>query len=127
MPSKKVKIIHKIMSHIKLSKSQRNTILNGQGEPHRRAAPARNTVPDVNIGARIDVGEIVNKDDKEYRRYNYQLNKNAEDSTLKKLAAEDSHRVWSTADVEIKTDRTEEEAEEAIDDFAAQLVRNLKE
>jgi hypothetical protein len=43
------------------------------------------------------------------------------------LAAQDSHKVWSTADVEIKKDRTDEEAEQTIDDFVAQLERNLKE
>jgi hypothetical protein len=103
------------------------TILNGQGEPGHRAAPARGTIHDANIGGRFDVGEIIKKDDKEFRGYKYQLNKNATDSTLKKLAAEDTHRVWSTADVEIKKDRIEEEAEEAIEDFAAQLERNLRE
>lgn len=111
MPSKVVQSVRSLLSHIKQSKSRQTKILAGQGEPGHRAAPARGTVHDANIGGRLDVGEIVKKDNKEFRRYKFQLNKNAADSTLKKLAAQDSHKVWSTADVEIKKDRTEEEAE----------------
>jgi hypothetical protein len=36
---------------------------------------------------------------------------------LKKKAAQDSYKVYSTADIEIKADRTKEEEEQAIRDF----------
>jgi hypothetical protein len=125
MPSKIVKSVRSLASYTKQSKSRQTTILTGQGEPGHRAAPARGTVQDANIEGCLDIGEIVKKDNKEFRRYKFQLNVDAGDSTLKKLAAQDSHKVWSTADVEIKKDRTDEEANQAIDDFAAQLERNL--
>ncbi|KAL4814259.1 hypothetical protein BDW67DRAFT_186820 [Aspergillus spinulosporus] len=64
---------------------------------------------------------------KQYRRYKFQLNLNAEDSTLKEKAAQDSHKVYSTADVEIKDDRTEEEEEQAMQEFEEEMSKNLKE
>lgn len=115
------------MAYIKQSKSRRTTILNGQGEPGHRAAPARGGNHDARIGSRIDVGEVIKKAGKDYRRYKFQLNLNAQDSTLKKKAAQDSHKVYSTADVEIKVDRNEEEEEQAMRDFEDQLSKNLKE
>lgn len=115
------------MAYIKQSKSRRTTILRGQGEPGHRAAPARGENHDARIGSRIDVGEIIKKAGKEYRRYKFQLNLNAQDSTLKKKAAQDSHKVYSTADVEIKGDRTEEEEEQAMQDFEEQISKNLRE
>jgi hypothetical protein len=127
MPSKTRKSLDALVAYIKQSKSRRNTILNGQGEPGHRAAPARGGNHDARIGSRIDVGELIKKAGKEYRRYKFQLNLNAQDSTLKKKAAQDSHMVYSTADVEIKGDRTEEEEEQAMLDFEDQLSKNLKE
>lgn len=47
---------------------------------------------DARIGSRFDIGEIIKKAGKEYRRYKFQLNLNAQDSTLKKEAAQDSNR-----------------------------------
>jgi hypothetical protein len=123
MPSKTQKSLEALMAYIKQSKGRRTTILRAQGEPGHRAAPARGGNHDAKIGSRIDVGEIVKKDGKEFRRYKFQLNLNAEDSTLKKKAAQDSHKVYSSADVEVKADRTEEQA---MRDFEAQLSRNLK-
>jgi len=127
MPSKIKKSLEALMAHIKQSKSRRTTILQARGEPGHRAAPARGSNHDAKIGSRIDVGEIVRKDEKEFRRYKFQLNSNAQDSTLKKKAAQDSHKVYSTADVEIKASRTEEEEEQAMQDFEEQMSRNLRE
>ncbi|KAI9923367.1 hypothetical protein ASPWEDRAFT_403846 [Aspergillus wentii DTO 134E9] len=127
MPSKTKKSLEALMTYIKQSKSRRTTILHGQGEPGHRAAPARGGNHDARIGSRIDVGEIIKKAGKEYRRYKFQLNSNAQDSTLKKKAAQDSHMVYSTADLEIRGDRTEEEEEQAMRDFEEQLSKNLRE
>ncbi|DAA79654.1 TPA_exp: Uncharacterized protein A8136_0427 [Trichophyton benhamiae CBS 112371] len=115
-----------LMAYIKQSKNRRATILRGQGIPGHRAAPAKGGNHDAKIGSRIDVGEIIKKAGKDYRRYKFQLNLNAEDSTLKKMAAQDSHLVYSTADVEIRSDRTEEEEEEAIQKFEQEMFQNLK-
>ncbi|KAM5476215.1 hypothetical protein MauCBS54593_000900 [Microsporum audouinii] len=127
MPSKTHKSLQALMAYIKQSKSRRRTILRGLGEPGHRAAPARGGNHDARIGSRIDVGEITKKAGKEYRRYKFQLNSNAQDSTLKKKAAQNSHMVYSTADVEIKTDRTEEEEEQAIQEFEEEMFTNLEE
>ncbi|KAJ5115223.1 hypothetical protein NUU61_000982 [Penicillium alfredii] len=127
MPSKTKKSLEALMAYIKQSKSRRATIVRGQGEPGHRAAPARGGNHDARIGSRIDVGEIIKKAGKEYRRYKFQLNLNAQDSTLKKKAAQDSHKVYSTADLEIKGDRTEEDEEQAMRDFEEQLSKNLRE
>ena len=115
------------MAYIRQSKSRRATILRGQGEPGHRAAPARGGNHDARIGSRVDVGDIVRKAGKDYRRYKFQLNSNAQDSTLKKMAAQDSHKVYSTADVEIRSDRTEDEEEQAIQKFEDDMAKNLTE
>ena len=127
MPSKIHKSLTNLFAHIDLSKSRRTSILRSQGTPGHRAAPARGGNHDAKIGSRFDVGEIVKKNNKEYRRYKFQLNSNAEDSTLKKKAAQDSHKVYSTADIEIKLDRTPKEEDEALDGFKKQMFANLKE
>ncbi|PYH93616.1 hypothetical protein BO71DRAFT_419943 [Aspergillus ellipticus CBS 707.79] len=106
MPSKTQNSLEALMAYIKQSKSRRTTILHGQGEPGHRAAPARGGNHDARIGSRIDVGEII---------------------PLKKKAAQDSHKVYSTADVEIKGSGTEEEEEQAMQDFEEQMSKNLRE
>ncbi|CEO58445.1 hypothetical protein PMG11_03169 [Penicillium brasilianum] len=115
------------MAYIYRSRGRLKTILNGQGEAGHRAAPARGGNHDARIGCRIDFGPKFANAGKEYRRYNLQLNSNAQDPHLKKMAAQDPHKVYSTADVEIKVDRTEEEEDEAIEDFKDQMINNLKE
>lgn len=127
MSSKTRKSLEALIAHIKQSNSRRTMILNGQGERGHRAAPARGGIHDERIGSRIDFGDVINKAGKEYRRYNFQLNLNAQDSTLRKKASEDSHKVYSTADVEIKGNKTEEEEEQAMRDFEDQLTKNLEE
>ncbi|OOF96590.1 hypothetical protein ASPCADRAFT_206763 [Aspergillus carbonarius ITEM 5010] len=127
MPSKTKKSLDALMAYINQSKSRRSTILRGMGEPGHRAAPARGGNHDARIGSRIDVGEIILKAGREFRRYKFQLNSNAQDSTLKKKAAQDSHKVYSTADVEIKADRTEDEEDQAMRDFEEQMTNNLEE
>lgn len=127
MPSKTQKSLETLVAYIKQSKSRRTTILRGLGEPGHRASPARGGNHDARIGSRIDVGEIIKKSGKEFRRYKFQLNSNAQDSTLKRMAAQDYHKTYSTADVEIKADRTEEEEEQAIQEFEEQMSKNLTE
>lgn len=125
MPSKTQKSLEALMAYIKQSKSRRTLILRGQGESGHRAAPARGGNHDARIGSRIDVGESINIAGKKFRRYKFQLNLNAEDSTIKKKAAQDSHKVYSTADVEINATRTDEEEEQAMHEFEEQLLKNL--
>lgn len=126
MPSKPQKSLGALFAYIRQSKSRRTTILRGQGEPGHRASPPRGGNHDPRIGGRFDIGEIIKKGGKEYRRYKFQINLNAQDSTLKKMAAQDPHKTYSTADVEIKADRTEEEEDQAFQEFEEQMSKNLK-
>ena len=83
------------------SPSRVKTIADGQGTPGTRAAPTQLSTNDKKIGSRLDNGEKIIKDEKEYRRYKFQINKGADNATLKQLANQDSHKVWSQADVPI--------------------------
>ncbi|RDX41453.1 hypothetical protein OH76DRAFT_1321867, partial [Lentinus brumalis] len=71
--------------------------------PGSRALPQNVGANDANYGARLDWGEKFQKADGHwYRNLVLQPNKNAADSTLKKLAAVNSH--MSLAKVEIRAD-----------------------
>jgi len=90
------------------SESRMKKIVRGEGAPGTRAAPTQSGNNDKKIGLRLDHGDIVVKDGKKFRRYKLQINKGAENPTLKALADKDSHRVWSHADIPIDdTDKTE--------------------
>lgn len=101
-------------------KSQRAKIARGQGVSGTRAAPASAGPNDSQIGSRLDHGEKVVKDGKEYRRYNWQINKNAANPTLKKLANKDSHKKWTSADVPLGADESDQ------DEIVGQLFNDLK-
>jgi hypothetical protein len=108
------------------SKSRALTIAKGQGTPGQRAAPSQTTSNDAKIGSRLDNAELFQKDGKTYKRFKWQLNRNAENSTLKKLAAKNSHKVWSYADVEVNEIADERQAKDAIDNLFSQLERNME-
>lgn len=65
------------------------------------------------------------KGGKPHKRYKFQLNKNAENTTLKDHAKQDSHKVWAQVDIEVKDNPTEEESKaavkEAFEDIEEQL------
>ncbi|KAI9732228.1 MAG: hypothetical protein M1835_003503, partial [Candelina submexicana] len=73
------------------SVSRVTKITQGTGVPGTRAAPVQAGNNDKKIGGRIDYGEKVVKDGKEYQRLKYQVKKGAEVPTLKALANLDSH------------------------------------
>lgn len=50
-----------------------------------------------------------------------------EDSTLKRKATQDSHKVYLTIDIEIKESRTQEEEKQAMRDFEEEMSKNLGE
>lgn len=98
----------------------------GNGEPGHRAGPAQNPVNDQNIGSRLDIGNLIKKDGKNYRRVHWQLNKDAANSTIRKEAQKDSHKIWSYADVEIKENPTTEEAQSVCKSCFEDLKDNMK-
>ena len=67
-----------------------------------RAVPTQTAKNDENIGLRLDYGKQYEKDGKRYSRLNLQVNKGAENPTLKELANKNSHKVWATADILIE-------------------------
>ncbi|EEQ92197.2 hypothetical protein RJZ56_003722 [Blastomyces dermatitidis] len=101
-------------------------LVSGNGTPGERAAPTKSGTNDSKIGSRLDVGALVKKDGKEYRRYYLQLNINAENSTIRKEAQQDSHRTLSFADVEIKQNPTDAETEAAVESLFDDLSNNVE-
>ena len=63
--------------------SREKKILDGNGDAGTRAAPTKSGKNDAKIGGRLDFGEIVTKDGKQYRRYNMQANLDADNHTIR--------------------------------------------
>ena len=73
------------------------------------------SVHDPEIGGRLDLGEEIDGGKK--RRLKFQLNKNAKNATLKEKAAEDSHKVHATVDVDPNQEATEENVRKMFDEL----------
>ncbi|KAL9023352.1 MAG: hypothetical protein Q9196_007255, partial [Gyalolechia fulgens] len=104
--------------------SQVAKVSQGLGTPGTRAAPAQTGVNDTRIGSRLDNAQtIIKEDGKQYKRYELQINKNADDPTLKKMANKDSHKVWAEALVPIGSDQSKagEIVEQLFDDLEADI------
>ena len=97
-------------------------IAKGQGIPGTRAAPTQAGNNDKKIGSRLDNGEAFTKGGKQYKRYKFQVNKGADEKTLKELADKDSHKVWAQADMPIG----EEDDYTAVENLFADLEKDLK-
>ncbi|KKZ63019.1 hypothetical protein EMCG_02637 [[Emmonsia] crescens] len=114
-----------LRDYILQTKSRAIGFAKGQGTPGHRFAPKQAGNNDANIGSRLDNGDIVTRDGDQYRRYKFQLNKNAQNSILKDEAQKDSHKVWAQVDVQVKENPTYEESKtvvrEAFDDIERQL------
>ena len=95
-------------------------ISQGNGIAGTRAAPSQSGSNYSTIGSRLDNGEKVLKNGAEYKRYKWQINKNANNPTLRELANKNSHKVWSEADVPINSDGSSAEAD------VGQLFEDLK-
>ncbi|MCJ1310691.1 hypothetical protein MMC25_004357 [Agyrium rufum] len=105
-----------------VSRSRMEKVANGQGASGTRLCPARSSQNDRKIGIRIDNGETFTKDGILFRRVKLQINEDADDPTLEKLANQDTHRVYAQADVVIgQTDK-----DEAIADMFGGLAENIK-
>ncbi|KAI3072248.1 hypothetical protein CBS147353_6157 [Aspergillus niger] len=106
--------------------SQVKKIAAGQGIAGTRAAPSQSGSNDSKIGSRLDNGETFTKDGKEYKRYKWQINKNAENATLKDIASKDSHKVWAEADIPITSDNSKAKAtvSQLFDDLEESKVPN---
>ena len=94
----------------------------GAGTPVTRAAPAQAGNNDKKIGVRLDNADTIVKDGKKFKRYKFQVNKGADNPTLKTLADKNSHEVWSQADMPVDDGDPEEVVNNLFDD----LEKNLK-
>lgn len=128
MPSALKNAIKALKDHVLESSGRIKSIAKGLGTPGHRAAPVQTANNDSKIGLRLDNGETFTKNGKEYKRYKLQVNKNAENATLKKMAEKNSHKVHSYADVEIlNKEPAKEDAKETVLNIFNQLERNADE
>ena len=104
--------------------SQVTKIASGQGIAGTRAAPTQSGPNDLKIGSRLDNGEKIVKDGKEHKRYKWQVNKNAENATLRELANKNSHKVWAEADIPINSGTS---AKDAVEQLFSDLKKDMKE
>ncbi|KAK2825769.1 hypothetical protein FQN49_007381 [Arthroderma sp. PD_2] len=114
--------VHRMHNRAKASASARKRILNPSMEgAGTRVFPPANPPLDKNIGVRLDKGEKV-QGKPGFLRLKLQVNKGAEDPTLKKLANENSHRVLATIDVDTTQEPTEENLAKFFDDLEERLT-----
>lgn len=106
-------------------KSRMKKVVSGKGELGTRAAPAQAGNNDAEIGSRLDHGKkFIGEDGREYQRLKLQLNKQAADATLRKLAKQDSHR--AEADVPTGSEGKSEVVEKLFEDLAADAKAKSK-
>ena len=103
------------------TKSRVTNLASGQGNAGARAAPAQAGANDTNIGSRLDYGETFVRDWKEYRRFKFQVKKQASNATLRDLANKDSHKVWAEADMPIGSESPSETVDKLFEDLEADL------
>jgi hypothetical protein len=124
MSRAKLESLEKLKNWVLGRASQVTKISQAQGVPGTRAAPSQAGSNDSRIGSRLDNAETITKDGKEYKRYKWQVNKNADNPTLKELANKDSHRVWSQADIPINSDTSNAKAD--VEQLFADLEANME-
>ena len=116
------KAIQTLFKDVAKSESTMKRLLNPTMEgAGSRVFPARTAKNDQHYGIRIDKGEPV-KDKPNTIRLHLQINSNAESSTLRDMANEDSHKVVSVADIDTTQEVTEENLEKVVKEF----LKNVK-
>lgn len=114
-----------LRDYILQTKSRVIGFAKGQGTPGHRFAPKQAGNSDTNIGSRLDNGDMITRDGNQYRRYKFQLNKNAQNSSIKDEAQKDSHKVGAQVDVQVKENPTHEESKTVVQDAFADIERQL--
>lgn len=119
--------LEKLQSWVLGRNSQITKLAQGQGIAGTRAAPSQSGPNDSSIGSRLDHSVEVEIDGKKYRKYKWQINKNAANATLKELANKDSHKDWSEADVPIGSNASDvSDAKEKVEKLFSDLKKNMK-
>jgi len=102
MPNLLVKNVRKMKDASKGNmRSIYRKMVGGNGTLGARLLPTQSGNNDAKIGGRVDNGERITQDSQPYKLYKYQLNKNAEDPSLRKLANQNPHKVYVTVKVPI--------------------------
>lgn len=114
--------LKKLFDHALKSQAAMDHILKPAAEgAGKRIFPAQNAKNDAMFGIRIDKGEPL-QGEPNIIRVHLQANKNAEKTTIRKMAEKDSHEAISYADV----DNTQEATEENLSGVHAQFIANMK-
>lgn len=87
--------------------SRVETIVRATGELGKRAAPAQIGKNDAEIGVRIDNGGVFQREGKFYKRFNLQLNVNAANTSIKKIARQNPDKKWASVELEVPQDDAE--------------------
>lgn len=74
-------------------------------------------IEQLRIGVRLDFDDTVLNGGKQHKRYKLQVNKNTENSTLKELADQNPHKVWSQADIPVGEDHDPEDLFDALEEI----------
>lgn len=70
-----------------------------EGPLGTRSVPTQASNNDTELGARMNYAHTYEGSEGRYQMLKLQINKNAQNQTLKKLADKDSHKVWAQATV----------------------------
>ena len=117
MANSLVKCLDRMMEAATKSKSRIKTICQPVGDAGTRCFPPPKH--DRKIGGRLDLGDQT--DDGKKRRLKFQVNKNAENPTLKDMAAKNSHKVYATVDVDTDQAATLENAEKIFEELKKKI------
>ncbi|KAK2855627.1 hypothetical protein FQN49_005007 [Arthroderma sp. PD_2] len=126
MSSRIIASIGSIKTWVMSSKGRMVKLAKGTGVAGSRAAPTQAGTNDEKMGGRVDFGERFERNGKIYCRYTFQLNKNAENKTLRTLAQQDTHRKWSHGEIEVTENPTEDQAKEKTLELFDDIVANLE-
>ena len=100
-----------------MTKSRIKKICQPAGDAGTRCFPP--PTHDPKIGGRLDLGDQTDGGKK--RQLKFQVNSNAENTTLKGMAAKDSHKVYATVDVDIDQAATSENAIKVFEELKKQV------
>ena len=113
-PRKTFRQYYRLYQSLHLDSSHLQKLANGTGAIGTRAVPTHNGNNNKKIGLRLDYGEKIVKDSKEYQRYKLQIGKGADKKTL---SDKDSHKVWSTAGIPVGEGCPEDIVEKLCEDL----------
>ena len=113
MANSLVKCLDRMMEAATKTKSGIKKICQPVGDAGTRCFPP--PIHDPKIGGRLDLGDQTDGGTK--RRLKFQVNKNAENTTLKGMAAKDSHKVYATVDVDTDQAATSENAKKIFEEL----------